>query len=194
MTPVPPAGVTSLLLSWGRGDPDAIERLAPLVYGELRRLARRELRGERAAHTLQPTALVHEAYLRLVGQRGVSWQNRAHFFAVASRVMRRILVDHARSRNAAKRGSGGRTVCLAEAGPLGQQRPADLIALDDALTGLAAIDPRQSRIVELRFFGGLTVEEAAHVTGLSPRTIKREWRMAKAWLGREIQGGQRQSL
>ncbi len=178
--------VTRLLQDWSKGDQAALANLMPLVYNELRHLASRYLRRERAGHTLQTTALVHEAYLRLIDQNQVTWQNRAHFFGVAAQMMRRILVDHAREQHAEKRGGGAPRLSLDEAIGLAGERGVNLIALDDALSALAAIDPQQSRIVELRFFGGLTVEETAEVLGVSPATVKREWSMAKAWLYREI--------
>jgi RNA polymerase sigma factor (TIGR02999 family) len=177
--------VTQLLLKWNSGDQAALDQLIPLVYDELRRLADRYLRRERRDHTLQTTALVHEAYLRLVDQK-VEWKNRSQFFAIAAQLMRRILVDHARSHGAAKRGSGERKLSLDDIVIRFEERAADLVALDDALTGLASIDPQQSRIVELRFFGGLTVEETADVLDISPATVKREWNMAKAWLYRQL--------
>ena len=181
-----PNSVTQLLVNWGRGDPKALEELTPLVYGELRRLAARHLRRERPDNTLQSTALVHEAYLRLVDQKSVRWQNRAHFFGIASQLIRRILVDHARRHHAAKRGAGEVALCLDEAAALPNQRGVDLIALDDALVELARIDPQQSRIIELRFFTGLTVEETAEVVGISSATVKRDWTAARAWLRRQI--------
>jgi RNA polymerase sigma factor (TIGR02999 family) len=179
--------VTQLLVEWSHGDQDALERLTPLVYSELRRLARRHLSRERSDHTLQSTALVHEAYLRLVDQRNVQWQNRAHFFGVAAQLIRRILIDHARARQAGKRGAGACLLSLDEAldAPSGG-RPLDIVALDDALEQLAKIDPRQSRIVELRFFAGLTVQETAEVLNISTPTVNREWNAAKAWLFREL--------
>ena len=181
----PEREVTALLRDWSGGDRAALERLMPLVYQELRRLAASYLRVERPDHTLQPTALVHEAYLRLVEQRGVSWQNRAHFFGIAAQMMRRILVDHARRRQAAKRDAGAlRLQTSWDGGESG--RDPELLALDQALCGLESLDARQARIVELRFFGGLTVEETAEVAGVSPATVKREWRTARAWLAREI--------
>ena len=179
--------VSELLARWSGGDPAALERLLPLVYAELRRQAQRQLGGEREGHTLQPTALVHEAYLRLIAQRDVQWQNRAHFFGVAAQLMRRILVDHARARAAAKR--GGRDAAVAIPVPEPARQPdVEVIALDGALNRLAEVDPTQARVVELRYFGGLTIEEAAEVLHLSPATIKREWSMAKAWLWGELQG------
>jgi RNA polymerase sigma factor (TIGR02999 family) len=174
--------VTRLLIDWSRGDEAALDELLPIVYSELRRVARRELRRERAGHTLQPTALVNELYLRLVEQRRASWENRAQFFAVAAQIMRRILVDHARAQVAAKRGGLAPRLSLSEAGDIGTEPAHEVLAVDMALTRLASLDADQARIVELRFFSGLTVEETAHVLGRSPRTIKREWRLARAWL------------
>lgn len=180
----PEREVTALLKDWGGGDRAALERLMPLVYAELRRVAASYLRAERPDHTLQPTALVHEAYLRLVDQSSVKWQNRAHFFGIASQMMRRILVDHARRRQAAKRDAASFFLRTPNAEDDG--RDPELLALDAALGGLESLDARQARIVELRFFGGLTVEETAEVTGVSPATVKREWQTARAWLAREI--------
>jgi RNA polymerase sigma factor (TIGR02999 family) len=186
----PPANaVTRLLLEWSNGDQGALDRLMPLVYDELRRVARQYLRHERSGHILQPTALVHEAYLKLAGQQRVRWQNRAHFFAVAAQLIRRILVDHARSQAAAKRGGGAAAVTLEAALEPSVKRELDVLALDNTLARLATLDPRQARLVELRFFGGLNVEETAEVLGVSSATIKREWRTAKAWLYRELQAG-----
>lgn len=178
--------VTQALVDWNKGDQNAPDRLMPLVYNELRRLARQYLQRERRDHTLQATGLVHEAYLRLVDQSRMSWQNRAHFFAVAAQVMRHILVDYARSHRAEKRGGVREKLEFDEALAPSGERTVDLIALDDALKDLVTFDPRQSRIVEMRFFGGLTNEEIGDVLEISPRTIKREWRLAKAWLRREI--------
>jgi RNA polymerase sigma factor (TIGR02999 family) len=187
--------VTRLLLRWSEGDADALERLVPLIYDELKRIASHQLRRERPEHTLAPTALVHELYLRLVDQRGATWQNRAHFFGLAAQLMRRILVDHARARQADKRGGSMTRVSLDHVAEGSAPEPyevaldpaaADVLAIDEALERLAAIDQEQGRIVELRFFGGLTVEETAHVLNRSPRTIKREWRLARAWLHREL--------
>jgi RNA polymerase sigma factor (TIGR02999 family) len=175
-----------LLVSWNRGNRSGLNQLLPLVYAELRRIAARQLRGERANHTLQPTALVHEAYLRLVDQRQVDWQNRAHFFGVAAQVMRRILVDHARRHSASKRGEGVPCVSIDEAREVAASNEMPVLALDQALDRLETIDSDLARIVELRAFGGLTIEEAAHVLNVSPSTAKREWRTAKAWLGREL--------
>jgi RNA polymerase sigma-70 factor, ECF subfamily len=182
-------GVTDLLVAWGRGDASALEHLVPLVHGELRRLARREMRRERAGHTLQTTALVNEAYLRLVDLSRVQWQDRAHFFAMSARLMRRMLVDHARARESRKRGGGARKISLDEALVVSEERGADLVALDDALQALAAFDDRKSRVVELRFFGGLGVEETAEALHVSPETVMRDWRLAKVWLLRELGGG-----
>jgi RNA polymerase sigma factor (TIGR02999 family) len=176
--------VTALLKAWSGGERGALERLLPLVYGELRRLAASYMRRERSDHTLQPTALVHEAYLRLVDQN-VDWQNRAHFFGIAAQMMRRILVDHARRRQTAKRDAPVYRLSQPE-GIAGPDRDPELLSLDRALGGLESLDPRQARIVELRFFGGLGVEETAEVVGVSSATVKREWRSARAWLRREI--------
>jgi RNA polymerase sigma factor (TIGR02999 family) len=182
-------GVTRLLVDWSKGDAGALERLPPLVYGELKRLAARYLRRERSDHTLQSTALVHEAFLRLVDQRNVVWQNRVHFFGVAAQLIRRILVDHARGRHAAKRGAGAVKLSLEDVVEAPRQRPLDLVALDDALDALARMDPQQGRVVELRFFAGLSIEETAEVLRISPATVKRDWTAAKAWLYRELAAG-----
>lgn len=179
--------VTQLLAEWSSGDKNALEKLLPLVYDELRRQARRYLGGERPGHTLQPTALVHEAYVRLVGQRDVKWQNRAQFFGVAAQLMRRILVDHARARGAAKRGGADGAIALPTPESVSQP-DVEVTTLDDLLTKLATLDATQARVVELRYFGGLTIEETAEAMDLSPATIKREWSMAKAWLYREMGG------
>ena len=184
--PGPQFGVTQLLLNWSKGDRAALAQLLPIVYTDLRRAARRELRRERIDHTLQPTALVNELYLRLVEQRRASWQNRAQFVAVAAQMMRRILVDHARAQIAAKRGGSAPRVSLSLEIDAAGEPPRDVLAIDEALTRLAEIDPEQARIVEMKFFSGLTTEEVADVLGKSPRTIKREWRLAKAWLFREL--------
>ena len=187
MADVPaPGEVTQLLDQLSEGRPQAFDALLPVVYGELRRQAGRHLRRERANHTLQPTALVHEAYMRLVDQRNLRWQNRAHFFAIAAQAMRRILVDHARAQARVKRGGPKAQVTLDEAMLAAEQKSIDAIALDEALQRLAALDERQARVVELRFFGGLSVEEVAEVLKISPATIKREWSMAKAWLHGEL--------
>jgi RNA polymerase sigma factor (TIGR02999 family) len=178
--------VTALLGDWSRGNPNALNQLLPIVYAELRRMAARQLRSERASHTLQPTALVHEVYLRLVDQRHVDWRDRAHFFGVAAQVMRRILVDHARRHRASKRGDGIPSVPIDEAKEVIAPDRIPVLALDHALDRLAGIDRDLARIVELRAFGGLTIEEAACVLEVSPTTAKREWRTAKAWLTREL--------
>jgi len=180
------ANVTRLLSDWSRGDESALERLLPIVYAELRRIARRELGRERIDHTLQPTALINELYLRLVKQHSASWENRAQFFGVAAQLMRRILVDHARAQAAAKRGGSSPRVSLSQAGDVGVEPELEVLAVDRALTRLAELDANQARIVELRYFSGLTVEETAHVLGISSRTVKREWRLAKAWLFEQL--------
>jgi RNA polymerase sigma factor (TIGR02999 family) len=191
MTPPSEKEVTRLLVAWSNGDQAALEQLTPLVYSELHRLAHRYLGRERKGHTLQTTALVHEAYLRLIDQKEVRWQNRAHFFAIAAQMMRRILVDYARSRNVARRGGGAQQVSLDEAMEVSDERASDVIALDEALKGLSELDQRKSRIIELRFFGGLSIEETAEVLGVSPGTVMRDWTFAKAWLQREINRGGR---
>lgn len=178
--------ITRLLAEYEAGDREALERLLPLVYDELRRLAAHYLRGERPGHTLQPTALVHEAWFKLVDQRDVRWQNRAHFLGVAAQQMRRILVDHARGHNRHKRGGDQVRLPLDDARDVPEERDVDLVRLDDALRDLAAIDPQQSRVVELRYFGGLTIEETAEAIGVSPATVKRDWAMARAWLHRAL--------
>jgi RNA polymerase sigma factor (TIGR02999 family) len=181
-----PEEVTELLVAWGDGNQAALEKLMPLVYEELRRLAHNYMRREHPGHTLQTTALVNEAYFRLVDQKRMRWQNRAHFFAISAQLMRRILIDHARSHHYAKRGGGAHMVSLDEGAVVAQEQAAGLVALDDALRSLAAIDERKSSIVELRFFGGLNIEETAEALKISPRTVMREWSMAKAWLYRTI--------
>jgi RNA polymerase sigma factor (TIGR02999 family) len=202
----PVGEVTQLLLRWRAGDEAALAALLPLVYEELRSLARRHLRHERDSHTLQRTALVHEAFLRIVDQRQVDWESRSQFYAIASQMMRRILVDHARRRCAAKRGDGAQHVDLeavllaegrdvdagrAAASPLPATEPQiDFAAIDDALQRLEALDPQQGRLVELRFFGGLSIKETADIIGISPATVKREWAIARAWLQREIAAGE----
>jgi RNA polymerase sigma-70 factor, ECF subfamily len=178
--------VTQLLVAWGDGDQGALDQLVPLVYKELRRIARQHMGRERAAHTLQTTALVNEAYLRLVDQKNTRWQNRAHFFAVSAQLMRRILVDYARRRQYQKRGGGALQVTLAEAEMLPDERAPNLVALDEALKNLAEIDPRRSQVVELRFFGGLNIEETAEVLKVSPTTVERDWTIAKAWLHKTV--------
>jgi RNA polymerase sigma-70 factor, ECF subfamily len=177
--------VTQLLIAWGKGDPAALEALTPVVYDELRRLARHYMGNERAGHTLQATALVNEAYMRLVDIHKVQWQNRAHFFAMSARLMRRILVDSARSRKYQKRGAGAQKVSLDER-LLVAEPGRDLVALDDALNELAKVDERKSKVVEMRFFGGLSVEETAEALGVSVDTVMRDWKLAKAWLLREL--------
>src|SRR5438128_2253058 len=180
--------VSELLHAWTEGDQSALERLTPLVYSELHRLARRYMRGERPGHSLQTTALVNEAYMRLVDYERMQWQDRAHFFAVSAQLMRRILVEHARRHNL-KRGGGVQHVSLEEAAVVGGDEDVDLLALDDAMNGLARIDPRKVQVVEMRFFGGLSVEETAEVLKVSTVTVKRDWRAARAWLYRELTGG-----
>lgn len=181
-----PDEVTQLLLKWSKGDNAAFDELIPVVYTELKKLARRYMGKERLDHTLQTSALINEAYLRLVNQQSTQWQDRNHFFAVAARIMRHILIDHARSYRYAKRGRGAEKVPLDEASNISIQRAEELLALDEALNGLSAVDPRKSEIIELRFFGGLTVEETAEVMSLSPVTVMREWRAAKAWLHQDL--------
>jgi RNA polymerase sigma factor (TIGR02999 family) len=181
-----PQQVTELLAAWGDGDQAALDELMPLVYEELRRLAHKCMRRERPDHTMQTSGLVNEAYLRLVDQKNIRWQDRAHFFGIAARLMRQVLVDYARKRRYAKRGADARRVSLDEAMIVSEGRAADVVALDDALKSLAEIDPRQSQIVELRFFGGLSIEETAEVLAVSPGTVMRDWTLAKAWLHRAI--------
>jgi RNA polymerase sigma factor (TIGR02999 family) len=186
-----PSDLTGLLVAWSNGQEPAGGLLVEGVYTELRRLALGRLRRERPGHSLSPTALVHEAYLKLIDQRRVRWQNRAHFFAIAARHMRRILVEHARARGAAKRGRGAGAMTLTDCDVRIDAPDVDILALNDALEKLARIDPRQSQLVELRFFGGLTVDEAAAVLGVAPITVKRDWTLARTWLYRELQGGPR---
>jgi RNA polymerase sigma factor (TIGR02999 family) len=183
-----PPDVTALLLAWGRGESAALDALLPLVHGELRQLARRHMRRERKNHTLQATALVNEAYLRLIDVKQVKWQNRTHFFAMAARMMRRILVDAARTKGSRKRGGGAQRVTLDDALIVSQEPAPDLVALDDALTALERFDARKTQVVELRFFAGLSVEETAAALGVSGDTVMRDWRLAKAWLMREMGG------
>lgn len=183
----PPGAVTQLLQQWSQGDDAALERLTPLVEAELRRLARGYMARERAGHTLQPTALVNEAFIRLTDARRVSWQDRAHFFGISARVMRRVLVDHARSRGYRKRGGDAQRVTLDEGLLIAAQPAVDLVCLNEALDALATVDERKSRVIELRFFGGLTVAETAEVLNVSTDTVKRDWRLAKLWLLRELQ-------
>jgi RNA polymerase sigma factor (TIGR02999 family) len=178
--------VTELLRAWGGGDARALDQLVPVVYEELRRQAQRYLRREAPGHTLQTTALVHEAYLRLVDQRQARWESRSQFFGVAAQLMRRILVDHARRHHAGKRGGSAIGVPLEEGTAAAHERDVDVVALDEALTRLAALDERQARVVELRYFTGLGIEETAEVLGVSPATVKREWAIARAWLKREL--------
>jgi RNA polymerase sigma factor (TIGR02999 family) len=184
--------VTQWLVAWSNGDSAALDQLIPLVHEELRRLAKRYMRQERRRKrqgvTLQTTALVNDAYLRLIDARNIQWESRAHFFAIAARLMRRIMVDYARSRNYVKRGGGAQRVSLEEAAVLSAERAPDLVALDDALDALAKIDERMSRVVELRFFGGLSVDETARVLNVSPKTVMRDWRLAKSWLLHELDG------
>lgn len=188
-TDEPPLDVTQLLLSWSRGDPEAFEALAPIVYAELKRIARRHMASERVGHTLQATALVSEAYLRLIDIRKVQWQNRAHFFALSARMMRRVLVDAARSRGSKKRGAAAMKVSLEE-GLLVDDPGRHLLALDDALNALAKVDERKSKVVEMRFFGGLSVEETAEALGVSVDTVMRDWKVAKAWLLGQLKQGE----
>jgi RNA polymerase sigma factor (TIGR02999 family) len=178
--------VTQLLVAWSNGDERAFEALAPLVYQELHRLAKGYMKKERPDHTLQTTALIHEAWMRLVDARSLDWKNRAHFFAISARLMRRILVDHARARNVVKRGGEAQRVPVEDAALFGPERTPDLVALDDALQALAAFDPRKSEVIELRFFGGLSVEETAQVLGVSADTVLRDWRLARSWLLKEL--------
>ena len=184
---MPTPDVTALLKAWAGGDATALEQLVPLVHRELHRIARHCMAAERTGHSLQPTALLNEAYLRLTGVAHLDWQNRAHFFAMSARLMRRILVDVARSKSYLKRGAGSALAPLDDAMAVAMERPPDLVALDLALQALAQFDARKSRVVELRFFGGFTVEETAHVLGVSPETVHRDWRLAKSWLRRELQ-------
>jgi RNA polymerase sigma factor (TIGR02999 family) len=181
-----PREVTQLLLAWNDGDESALGKLVPLVYAELRRLAKRRMRLEHPDHTLQTSALINEAYLRLVDVRNVHWQNRAHFFALCARLMRRILVDYGRARHYAKRGGGAPPISLDQSPPVAGERSPDLVAVDDALHTLAEVDARKAQVVELRFFGGLTAEETAEVLKVSPETVRRDWKLAKVWLLREL--------
>jgi RNA polymerase sigma-70 factor, ECF subfamily len=192
--PEEPTHATGLLLKWGQGDETALERLIPLVQKELHQIARRCMAGERVGHSLQATALVNEAYLRLINAKDVAWHDRAHFLAVAARVMRRILVDHARARHYQKRGGAAARVTLDEALVVASEPDQDFVALDEALAALAAVDARKSQVVEMRFFGGLTIEETAEALQVSRDTVKRDWKMAKLWLLRELRGGRRDVL
>jgi RNA polymerase sigma-70 factor (ECF subfamily) len=190
----PPIGeVSGLLRAWGDGDRGALDKLTPIVYDQLHRLARHYMRGERTGHSLQTSALVNEAYMRLVDYKGMQWQNRAHFFAVSAQLMRRILVDHARRHNL-KRGGGVQHVSLEETAVVGGDRAADLVALDEAMDALARLDPRKVQVVEMRFFGGLSIEETAEVLKVSSVTVMRDWSSAKAWLYRELTGGEADGL
>lgn len=182
-----PKEITQLLLAWGNGEREALDKLIPLVHKELRHLAARQMRKERPGQTLQTTALVNEAYCRLVDQSNIRWQNRAHFFGIAARLMRQILVDHARSRTRVKRGGDAQRISLDDSMLLSQERTAEVLTLDDALKSLAAFDQQKSRIVEMKFFGGLSTQEIAEVEHVSTRTVEREWRKARAWLYRAIQ-------
>ena len=189
MSSISPRDITQLLLAWNQGEEKALDRLVPVVYAELRRLAHRYMRQERADHTLQTTALVHEAYQRLIHSSRVQWQNRAHFFAISAQLMRRVLVDFARARRYQKRGGEALRVSLDAAGEVACETGKDLVAVDDALSALSAVDSRKAKVVELRFFGGLSVEEAAEVLKVSPDTVIRDWRLAKVWLLNELRGG-----
>jgi len=186
MIPASEHDITDMLLDWGKGDKAALDRVMPLIYNELRRLAHRQMRRERAGDTMQTTSLINEAYLRLIDYERVQPQDRSHFFAIAAQAMRRILIERARSRRTAKRGSGGQKVSLDDAADLVDDRAANLVALDDALTSLATIDPRKAQIVELKYFGGMTIDETAKALGVSTPTVERDWQMAKIWLRREI--------
>jgi RNA polymerase sigma factor (TIGR02999 family) len=188
MTTVSQREITRLLADWAGGDRDALDRLAPLVHAELRRIARRQMGGERQGHTLQATALVNEAYLRLAGQEGFEWRDRAHFYAVCAQVMRHVLIDHARAHARDKRGGGALHVSLDEAAVMSAERASELVALDEALRALEEVDPQKGRVVELRYFAGLSIEETAEVLNISPTTVRREWRRAKAWLYRALAG------
>ena len=181
-----PKQITQLLVAWGEGDESALAELTPLVHEELRRLAHRYMGGERRGHTLQTTALVNEAYVRLIDWKNVRWQSRAHFFGVSAQLMRRILVDFARARGNAKRGGGAPRVALDEAAAVSADRGTEIVALDESLRAMTELYPRQSKVVELRFFGGLSVEEAAEVLKVSPATVERDWSFARAWLHREL--------
>lgn len=184
------SSVTQLLVDWQQGDQSALKKLTPLIYDELRRIAHRYVKHERHGHTLQTTALVNEAYVRLAGQQGPEWQNRSHFFAVTAKVMRHILIDHARRRHYLKHGGQLQQVSLAEASLMSEERAADLIALDEALDELKGFDPRKSEVVELRYFGGLSLEETAEALEISVMTVRRDWRAAKAWLFRRMRNGE----
>ena len=191
MPTISPQEVTQLLADWGKGDRSALDKLLPLVHAELRKIARRQISQERLGHTLQATALINEAYLKLLGQEGFEWHNRAHFFAVCAQIMRHILIDHARAHAREKRGGGAIRVSLhdADAAVMAGEKAEYLIALEDALRSLERVDPQKGRIVELRYFGGLSIEETAEVLNISPRTVRREWQRSKAWLYRMITEG-----
>lgn len=189
MPSISPQEVTQLLADWGRGDKSAFDKLFPLVHEELRRIAQRQMNHERPGHTLQATALVNEAYLKLAGNEGFEWRDRAHFYAVCAQVMRHVLIDHARAHARDKRGGGAVQVSLNDAIALSEQRAEELVALDEALRSLEHLDPQKGRIVEMRYFGGLSIEETAEVLDISPRTVRREWRRSKAWLYRMISEG-----
>ena len=189
MLTLSPQEVTQLLADWGKGDRSALDKLFPLVHSELRRIAQRQMSQERPGHTLQATALVNEAYLKLAGQQGFDWQNRAHFFAVCAQVMRHILIDHARAHARDKRGGGAVKVSLTDALVVAEDQASHFIALDEALRRLESLDPQKGKIVELRYFGGLSIDEAAEVMNVSPRTVRREWQRAKAWLYRMMTEG-----
>jgi RNA polymerase sigma factor (TIGR02999 family) len=186
--PSPDDEITGLLINWSNGDPAALEKLLPLVERELHRLAHSYMRREDPTHTLQTTALINETYMRLVDQKRVKWQNRAHFFGIAAQIMRRFLSNYARDQNRAKRGGGAVQVSLSEIGVMASEKAKELIALDEALQKLAQVDERKSRVVELRYYGGLSVEETAEILNVSPVTVLRDWRYARAWLSREISG------
>ena len=186
MTSITSDDLTGLLIEWRQGDQSALDRLTPLVYDGIRRMAHREMQRERAGHTLQTTALVNEAYVRLAGSKNVNWQNRAHFFAVTASVMRHILIDHARRRHYVKHGGEAQRVAFNEAEAMSQERASELVALDDALVELAKLDPRKGQVVELRYFGGLSLEETAKVLEVSVMTVRRDWRAAKAWLYKKV--------
>lgn len=188
MTNVSQREITGLLADWAGGDRGALDRLAPLVHAELRRIARRQMGGERQGHTLQATALVNEAYLRLAGGGGFEWKDRAHFYAVCAQVMRHVLIDHARAHTRDKRGGGALHVSLDEAALMSVEGASELVALDDALSELEELDPQKGRVVELRYFAGLSIEETAEILNISPTTVRREWRRAKAWLYRALAG------
>lgn len=190
MNTVPPHEITRLLADWSKGDRAALERLTPLVHAELRRIARRQMGHERPGHTLQATALINEAYLRLAGREGFEWRDRLHFYAVCAQVMRHVLIDHARARGRDKRGGAAVQISLADDGLVAEERPAELLALDEALSRLEALDAQKGRIIELRYFAGLTIEETAEVTGVAPITVRREERRARAWLHRLMSVGE----